>query len=116
MKIYINECHQIVGLRSRPEYDTENKLKEIEVADDFLSPYCDTLIKSFCYHEWTGEDGNQMLSVYPFKDFSILESIQEQNDIREVQLTGTSKLNLDLDLRVTMLELAAEGMTLNSES
>ena len=105
MKIYINEAHQIVGLRERPDWDTENTLKEQEVPDNFLAPYCDTLIKSFCYHEWVGDDGQKCLSVYPYKDFSLLESIQEQNDIRERQLNEAIRNSVEMDLRVTMLEM-----------
>lgn len=105
MKIYINECHQIVGLRTRPEDDTENILKEVEVADDFLKPYCDTLIKSFCYHEWEDDEGNKFLSVYPYKDYSLLESIQEQNDIREVQRLELLKSDVDMDFRISSMEI-----------
>ena len=83
MKIYINDLHQIVGLRVRPDWDTENELKEREVEDTFLLGYCDAVIKSFCYHEWEDDEGNKLLSVYPYKDFALLESIQEEHDALE---------------------------------
>lgn len=104
MKIYVNSLHQIVALRVNDTGD--DTLKEIEVPDDFLKPYCDTLIKSFCYQECQDDNGNPVVSIYPFKDFSMLMSIQEQNDIRESQLLGTKKNDMDLDFRVTMLELS----------
>lgn len=103
MKIYVNSLHQIVTLRVNDTGD--ETLKEIEVPDDFLKPYCDTLIKSFCYQEWQDDNGNPVVSIYPFKDFSILMSIQEQNDIRESQRLSLMKANVDLDLRVTLLEV-----------
>lgn len=103
MKIYVNNLHQIKAIR---ENTTGNEnLKEYEVDDDFLRGFCDTVICSFCYHKWQDEQGNDVLSVYPYKDFSLLESIQEQNDIREKQLTQTIENQLDTDFRLSMLEL-----------
>lgn len=103
MKIYINNLHQIKAVRENLTGD--DTLQEIEVPDDFLQGFCDTVMCSFCYHMWQDEDGNDVLSVYPYKDFSLLESIQEQNDIRENQLNETVRNALDMDLRVTMLEM-----------
>lgn len=103
MKIYINDLHQIRAVRIN---DTNEDLTELEVPDDFLQGYCDTLIKAFCYHEWTEENGTTAVSIYPYKDFSVMESIQEQNLIRESQFLATQKASIDLDFRVSMMEVS----------
>lgn len=82
MKIYINDQHQIKGLRKRPESDFENLLKEIEVEDDFLSEFCDTVKMGFCY-----ESTDNVLAIYPYKDFDLLMSIQEMYEEKEKQVT-----------------------------
>lgn len=103
MKIYVNSLHQIVALRVNDTGD--DTLKEIEVPDDFLKPYCDTLIKSFCYQECQDDNGNPVVSIYPFKDFSMLMSIQEQNDIREIQRLALVKSDVDMDFRISSIEI-----------
>lgn len=81
MKIYVNEFHQIKAVR---ENTTGNDtLKEIEVPDDFLQPFCATVIKGFCYQ--INEDGSTM--VYPYKDFELLMSIQQLYEEKEKQVT-----------------------------
>ena len=107
MKIYVNSLHQIMGIRKRPEWDTESTLKEIKVEDDFLQGYCDTVKCAFCYHEWTDEEGRRCLSVYPYKDWAVMESIQQEYDLREAQMNAAIENWLDTDLRVTMLEIGS---------
>ena len=102
MKIYINSLHQIRAVNFN---DTKEELTEIEVPEDFLQGYCDTLIKAFCYHEWVDDEGHNCVSVYPYKDFSVMESIQEQNTIRESQFLATQKASVDLDFRVSLMEV-----------
>lgn len=90
MKIYINEFNQIKAVRVN---DTGmDTLSEIEVEDDFLSGYCDTVIKGFCYEVVVNDDGTKTISVYPYKDLALLESLQEQyeeNLILQEELTNT---------------------------
>jgi hypothetical protein len=81
MKIYVNEFHQIEAVRENNTGD--DTLKEIEVPDDFLQPFCATVIKGFCYQ--INEDGSTM--VYPYKDFELLMSIQQLHEEKEKQVT-----------------------------
>ena len=103
MKIYINELHQIKAVGTNNTGD--KTLKEVE--DDFLQGYCDTVKCAFCYHEWTDEEGRQCLSVYPYKDWAVMESIQQEYDLREAQMNAAIENWLDTDLRVTMLEIGS---------
>lgn len=81
MKIFVNEFHQIKAVRENNTGD--DTLKEIIVEDDFLKPYCDTVIKGFCYQ--INEDGSTML--YPYTDFELLMSIQQLHEEKEKQVT-----------------------------
>lgn len=114
MKIYINEFYQIKAIGVN---NTGNDiLTEIEVEEDFLPGYCDTVKKGFCYEESVDENGTKCVSVYPYKDFAMLESIQEQNDLREKsekQLTSTQlalteqyEINLALQEELSNTQLA----------
>lgn len=103
MKIYINSEHQIKAVKHNDTGDYT--LTEIEVEDDFLAGYCDTLLKAFCYHKWKDENGNEMLSVYPYKDFSVMESIQQEHEVQERQTAGLLESAIDNDYRLSMIEL-----------
>lgn len=103
MKIYINNQHQIKAVRVNDTGD--DTLTEIEVEDDFLSGYCDTMKKAFCYHKWKDKNGNELLSVYPYKDFSVMESIQQEHEAQERQAAQLLEAALDNDYRLSMMEL-----------
>lgn len=103
MKIYINSEHQIKALRVNDTGD--DTLTEIEVEDDFLQGFCDTMIKAFCYHKWTDENGSEQLSVYPYKDFSVMESIQQEHELQELQAAEILETTIDNDYRLSMMEL-----------
>ena len=79
MKIFVNEFHEIKAIETNDNGD--DTLKEIEVPDDFLQPFCDTVIKGFCYQ--INKDGSTM--VYPYKDFELLMSIQQLHEEKEKQ-------------------------------
>lgn len=81
MKIFVNEFHQIKEVGENNTGD--DTLKEIIVEDNFLKPYCDTVIKGFCYQ--VNENGSTML--YPYKDFELLMSIQQLHEEKEKQVT-----------------------------
>ena len=81
MKIFVNEFHEIKAIETNDNGD--DTLKEIEVPDDFLQPFCDTGIKGFCYQ--INKDGSTM--VYPYKDFELLMSIQQLHEEKEKQVT-----------------------------
>lgn len=106
MKIFVNSNHQIKALRINDSGD--DTLTEIEVTDDFLQGHCDTVIKSFCHEIGTDENGITQVSTYPYKDFSMLECIQEQDDLR-VNLKNEQEeadgYNIDLDYRLSKMEL-----------
>lgn len=105
MKIYVNEQHQIKGVKVRPESDTGSLLKEIEVEDDFLSQYCDVVKMGYCYH--VNDDGS--VAVYPYKDFELLMSIQEMYEEKEKQIT-------ELQLALTQVfEMAVSVNNINVE-
>lgn len=103
MKIYINEQHQIKAIRFNDTGD--ETLTEAEVEDDFLSGFCDTVIKAFCYHQWADENGNERLSVYPYKDLELLMSIQAEHDAQETQTEELLQSTLDNDYRLSVMEL-----------
>lgn len=105
MKIYINNLHQIKAIGVNNTGD--ETLTEKEVEDDFLSGYCDTVKCAFCYHEWTDEEGCKYLSIYPYKDWAVMESIQQEYALREAQMNDAIENRLDTDLRVTMLEIGS---------
>lgn len=88
MKIYINNLHQIKAVNENTTGD--NTLKEIEVEDNFLEGWCDTVKCAFCYHEWVDDDGHQCLSVYPYKDFAVMESIQREHDNTSQQILAAA--------------------------
>lgn len=90
MKIFVNEFHEIKAVRENTTGDST--LKEIEVPDDFLQPFCATVIKGFCYR--VNEDGSTM--VYPYKDFDLLMSIQQIYEEKEKQV-------LELQLALTQV-------------
>lgn len=103
MKIYVNEFQQIkaVGVNDTG-IDT---LEEIEVPDDFLSEYCNTVIKAFCYERMEGGG----ISVYPYKDYSMLECIQDMDNLRERLRTATLDMFVSDDFRITAMELGADA-------
>lgn len=103
MKIYVNELHQIKALRVN---DTDiDTLTEIEVEDNVLPNYCDTVLKSFCYHRMIDSSGNETLAIYPYKDFLMLETVQELNDLREQLRAFAEDIAVDNDFRLTLLEI-----------
>lgn len=102
MKIYINEHHEIKAVRVN---DTGFELTEIEVEDDFLQGFCNSVIKAFKYHKWTDEYGNEFLSVYPYKDFAVMESIQQEHDAQEAQAEELTQSIIDNDYRLSVMEL-----------
>lgn len=103
MKIYINEQHQIKAIRFNDTGD--NALTEMEVDDGFLQGFCDSVIKAFCYHKWKDENNNELLSVYPYKDFELLMSIQAEHDTQEAQVEELTQSIIDNDYRLSMMEL-----------
>lgn len=92
MKIYVNVQHQIKGVRTRPESDTDGILKEIEVDDNFLNGWCDTVIKGYCYQV----NDDESVAIYPYKDFELLMSIQQIYEEKEKQV-------LELQLALTQV-------------
>lgn len=106
MKIYVNSQHEIKALRIN---DTgNNALTEIDVPDDFLQGYCDTVIKSFCHKICTDEGGHIQESTYPYKDFSMLECIQEQDNLRvnlENEHESINEYNIELDYQLSLIKL-----------
>lgn len=98
MKLYTNECHEIVGKLIAPE----SYRHEYEVEDTFGNQWCDTALMGFCYapsYELDfNEDGTTKKDVngldifkvdnngkwiqngmafYPFIDLNIILSIQD---------------------------------------
>lgn len=103
MKIYINELHQIKAVRVN---NTGLKLKEIEVPDDFMTGHSDVFIKSYCYQEFIGEDGQITgVSVYPYKDLALMESLEEVNALQEKLREDTEKFMLEQEYRTSLVEL-----------
>lgn len=103
MKIYVNTQHQIKALRIN---DTGLTLKEIEVSDDFMAGHSDVFIKSYCYQEFIGEDGEITgVSIYPYKDLAIMESVEEVNALQEKLKEDTENFMLDQEYRTSLLEL-----------
>lgn len=80
MLIYVDELHQIQAVHKN---DTGLKLTEMEVPDDTFNGWCDTVIKGYCY-QVLPEGGT---AVYPYKDFSLLMSIQQLHEEKETQVT-----------------------------
>lgn len=103
MKIFVNELHQIKALR---ENDTELELKEVEVPDNFMEGYSDVFIKSYCYQELVGEDGEITgVSIYPYKDLALMESVEEVNALQEKLREDTEKFMLEQEYRTSLVEL-----------
>lgn len=109
VKIYINDQHQIKAIGAN---DTGDVLEEIEVEDSFLSRFCDTAKKGFCYHRWTQDDGSECLSVYPYKNITMLMTIQEQYEADQQEFAqlrqednSITEYQMDLDYRLSMTEL-----------
>ena len=103
MKIFVNELHQIKALR---ENDTELELKEVEVPDNFMKGHSDVFMKSYCYQEFFGENGEVTgISVYPYKDLSIMESLEEVNKLQEKLREDAENFMLDQEYRTSLLEL-----------
>lgn len=103
MKIYVNELHQIKAVRVN---NTGLELKEIEVLDDFMAGHSDVFIKSYCYQEFIGEDGEVTgVSIYPYKDLALMESLEEVNALQEKLKEDTENFMLDQEYRTSLLEL-----------
>lgn len=103
MKIYVNSEHQIKALR---ENDTGLGLKEIEVPEDFMKGKSDVFIKSYCYEEVIGEDGEITgVSIYPYKDLGLMESLEEVNKLQEKLREDAENFMLDQEYRTSLLEL-----------
>lgn len=103
MKIYVNELHQIKAVRVN---NTGLELKEIEVPDDFMTGHSDVFIKSYCYQEFIGEDGQITgVSVYPYKNSALMESLEEVNTLQEKLKEDTENFMLDQEYRTSLLEL-----------
>lgn len=80
MKIYVNDLHQIMAVHKN---DIDKTLKEHDVDDNLFNGWCDTVIKGYCYQE--NKDGT--VSVYPYKDFGLLMSVQQLYEEKEMQVT-----------------------------
>lgn len=103
MKIYVNELHQIKAVRVN---NTGLKLKQIEVPDDFMTGHSDVFIKSYCYQEFIGEDGEITgVSIYPYKDLALMESLEEVNKLQEKLREDAENFMLDQEYRTSLLEL-----------
>lgn len=103
MKIYVNEQHQIKALR---ENDTKLELKEIEVLDNFMEGHSDVFIKSHCYRQYFNEGGEiTEIAIYPYKDLSIMESLEEVNKLQDKLKEDTENFMLDQEYRTSLLEL-----------
>lgn len=103
MKIFTNSAHQIKAVHVN---DSHEELTEIEVEDSFLSNYCDTVKCGFCYEKWTDSDGTECLSVYPYKDLNILESIQSEHDLTQLKVNEAAPAAVMLAVK-----FAAESFT-----
>lgn len=103
MKIFVNKLHQIKALR---ENDTGLGLKEIEVPEDFMKGKSDVFIKSYCYEEFVGDDGEITgVSIYPYKDLALMESLEEVNALQEKLREESENFMLDQEYRTSLLEL-----------
>ena len=103
MKIYVNELHQIKALRAN---NTGMNLKEIEVSDDFMQGQSDVFIKAYCYQEHIGDDGEITgVSIYPYKDLGLMESLEEVNALQEKLKEDTENFMLDKENGTSLLEL-----------
>ena len=103
MKIYVNNEHQIKALRTN---DTGLALKEIEVPEDFMKGKSDVFIKSYCYEEFVGEDGEITgVSIYPYKDLALMESLEEVTKLQEQLREDAENFMLDQEYRTSLLEL-----------
>lgn len=103
MKIYVNELHQIKAVRVN---NTGLELKEIEVPDEFMAGHSDVFIKSYCYEEIIGEDGEIIgVSIYPYKDLALMESLEEVNKLQEKLREDTENFMLDQEYRTSLVEL-----------
>ena len=103
MKIYVNELHQIKAVRVN---NTGLKLKQIEVPDDFMTGHSDVFIKSYCYQEFIGEDGQITgVSIYPYKDLALMESLEEVTKLQEQLREDAENFMLDQEYRTSLLEL-----------
>nr|DAG02156.1 MAG TPA: hypothetical protein [Siphoviridae sp. ctdd214] len=103
MKIYVNELYQIKAVRVN---NTGLELKEIEVLDDFMAGHSDVFIKSYCYQEFIGENGEITgVSIYPYKDLALMESLEEVNSLQEKLREDTEKFMLEQEYRTSLVEL-----------
>ena len=103
MKVYVNSEHQIKAVCVN---NTGLELKEIEVPDDFMKGKSDVFIKSYCYEEFVGEDGEIIgVSIYPYKDLGLMESLEEVNALQEKLKEDTENFMLDQEYRTSLLEL-----------
>lgn len=83
MIAYTNERNEIVALRTRPAWDTENTLTETELPTDIFEGKCDAFIMGYRYgEEVCGEDaeGNPIKGIVctPYKDLGMLDALQNQ--------------------------------------
>lgn len=101
MKAYTNSENQIVAVRTRPAWDTENTLNEVEIPaenpGDMFYGKCDAFICGYKHgEEECGEDseGNKLYGIVttPYKSYEMLEAIQQQyesdNAVREPMLAA----------------------------
>jgi len=103
VKIYVNELYQIKAVRVN---NTGLELKEIEVLDDFMAGHSDVFIKSYCYQEFIGENGEITgVSIYPYKDLALMESLEEVNSLQEKLREDTEKFMLEQEYRTSLVEL-----------
>ena len=103
MKIYVDEQHQIKAVHKN---DTGMELKEIEVSDDFMQGQSDVFIKAYCYQEYTNEEGKVTgVSIYPYKDLALMESLEEVNKLQEKLREDAENFMLEQDYRISLVEL-----------
>lgn len=103
MKIYINELHQIKAVY---ENNTGLELSEIEIPDNTFKGYCEIMIKAYCYQEHKNETGDIVgVSIYPYKDLSLMESLEEINSLQERKQAEMEQFMLEQEYRTSLVEL-----------
>ena len=92
MKIYINLNHEIKAINST----TDDTLQEIEVDRELVfGSMSDFMILNYCYK--TSDNG---YSVYPAKDYSMLEML-DNNIVNKISILTEENENLKQELALT---------------
>lgn len=103
MKIYVNELHQIKAVHKN---NTVLELKEIEIPDNTFNGYCEIMIKAYCYQEHKNEIGEIIgTSIYPYKDLSLIESLEEINRLQEQKQAELEQFIIEQEYRTSLIEL-----------